>query len=195
MQMKKINKVFSILLFLIGCFFVFIFIFLCVNYNNYEIEKSPIEYDLSTRENKEKYFKFLIKKIKPIKLQKFIPYKRIPLYDTYNEKSSGLDVMEVLKYYGYTEVFAKLFNKDISNYDDLPVNNHFIKKFNINPYHYFKMSCNVIIPGIDYYEKKLEITEYQEYDTYDTDEVYYHYFDYILDNEGNIDDIIYDYTS
>ena len=193
--MKK-NKIKFIFIIIILFFIICLFYLVSIN-KNYDINKSPITYNITNYKMKTSYFKYLLKYIKPIKLQNYIPYERIPLYNTFNENSTGYDVIEVLKYYGYTEIFNIFFNSNALDLSFYPVTQKFSKKFGSSVLSYFnliKANDNEFICGIRMNENKLVVTEMKEKVLEEPKYIYYHHYEYILDEYGNIDDIKYEYT-
>lgn len=193
--MKK-NKIKFIVIIIILFFIVCLFYLISIN-KNYDINKSPITYNITSYKMKISYFKYLLKYIKPIKLQNYIPYERVPLYNTFNENSTGYDVIEVLKYYGYTEIFNIFFNSNALDLSFYPVTQKFSKKFGSSVLSYFnliKANDNEFICGVTIDEKKLVVTEMKEIIFDEPTYVYYHHYKYTLDEYGNIDDIKYEYT-
>lgn len=188
-NVKRNILVFVILLFLIVCIFKF-------NKSPvFDIELSPISYDLSNKNNEEAYLTFLSNYIKPIELNNFIPYYRINIGRNWTSDTTGWDVIEYLKYQGYSELIKYLFSKTPIDYSKCAITKSFKKKFNDNLYHYFNLEGEEIDCHVSY-DKKIIIDEYFDITSDGTPQsARFQKFHYIIDDEGNIEDIIYDGVS
>ena len=142
------------------------------------------------------YLNYLKKYIRPSKLSKFIKNEYIYL-DDYYEDATGNDVIIELYYEAYENLFIYLFNKGTINFDDCPVTDNFKKKYKIDLLDYFNLKesedCNSNCL-LNSEEKEVVVEVYGTFKN--TEPTYWktHHFHYILDNDGNVDDVIFDYT-
>lgn len=171
----------------------------CVFYickKHYDITEPPKKYVLKTDSEQKKYVSFIKNYIKPKKLGNFLNIKRIH-FSFINEYENGNDALEWFKYEGYKELFYQMFDKKRNGYNDCPVTDNFKNKFVNNLFKYFKFEdvddseINCIL-SID--DKKIEITEMGDFNLGEPGYIFYHHFHYVLDDEGNVDDVIFDYT-
>ena len=142
------------------------------------------------------YLNYLKKYIRPSKLSKFIKNEYIYLDDYYEDTTSN-DVIIELYYEAYENLFIYLFNKGTINFDDCPVTDNFKKKYKIDLLDYFNLkesedcNSNYLLNS----EKKEVVVEV--YGNFKNTEPTYwktHHFHYTLDSDGNVDDVIFDYT-
>lgn len=181
--------------------FIFVIMFLLFLYTNTKNNsfsiRSPIgAYNLQNKSIKNNYLNFIKNNITPELLRDYIDNKCIT-FEFYNADSTGELVMSQMKFEGYTEVFNKLFDKNISSFDKYPVSDNFKKKFPSNLTTYFNLAHNSdsdIHCGIFMDEQKLTVNEF--YNFYLNEPAHHntHHFTYTLDSDGNIDDVVYDYT-
>ena len=142
------------------------------------------------------YLNYLKKYIRPSKLSKFIKNEYIYL-DDYYEDATGNDVIIELYYEAYENLFIYLFNKGTINFDDCPVTDNFKKKYKIDLLDYFNLKesedCNSNCL-LNSEEKEVVVEVYGNFKN--TEPTYWktHHFHYTLDSDGNVDDVIFDYT-
>ena len=195
--MKKNNRVF-IVTFVVMIIVVLSITILIVlkNNNNYNIEKKIVEYNINNDEKKNTYLNFLKEEIKPIGLDKFIDNDFIYL-DDYNTNANGHSVIRDMKVDGYLNLFNSLFDKERINFDDCPVTDNFKEKFKENLLKHFSLiegeDC-VSVCMFDYDEKTLEVTVYSNFENTEPINSNTHHFHYTLDSDGNVDDVVFDYT-
>ena len=180
--------------------FVILVIFIIILYvtkkNTYDIEKAVIEYNINNDETKYEYLDYLKKQLNPQKLNNFIDYDYIYL-ENYNENANGYSVIRDMNVEGYSNLFISMFDKERVNFDDCPVTEKFRKKFDNN-----LSSCFGVMDEEDsqidcilyYDENKIELKEYSNFKNFEPTVIYNHYLHYTLDDEGNVDDVIFDYT-
>lgn len=162
----------------------------------YDLSNSPSVYNLNTEYKKGKYINIISKEIYPEKLRNFLNVKRIP-FSIVDEYNSGFDSISFFKYEAYTELFNQLFDKNRNDYEDCPVTNNFKSKFGNNLFEYFKLNDyndSDVDCGISDKEKTLRVTEAGDFNLGEPGYIFYHHFHYVLDDEGNVDDVIFDYT-
>ncbi len=191
--MLKNKKVLLILFAILAIYIVLLFV---MKKNIYDIDKAVVEYDISNDKIKYEYLDYLKKQLNPQKLSNFIDNDYIYL-ENYNENANGYSVIRDMNVEGYSNLFISMFDKERVNFDDCPVTEKFRKKFNNNLSSYFglmneddaQINCT-----LDYNESKIELKEYSNFKNFEPTVIYNHYFHYTLDDEGNVDDVIFDYT-
>lgn len=175
---------------------IFIIILSVTKKNTYDSEKAVVEYDISNDKIKYEYLDYLKKQLNPQKLSNFIDNDYIYL-ENYNKNANGYSVIREMTVEGYSNLFISMFDKERVNFDDCPVTEKFRKKFNNNLSSYFGLmneddaQINCIL---DYNESKIELKEYSNFKNFEPTVIYNYYFHYTLDDEGNVDDVIFDYT-
>lgn len=102
-----------------------------------------------------------------------------------------------MEFKGYEILFNSMFDRERTNFDDCPVTEKFKQKFNINLLEHFdliesddcKSICSLYIEN-----KQLVVEVYGNFKN--TEPTYWttHHFNYTLDKEGNVDDVIFNYT-
>ena len=162
----------------------------------YNIEDSVKSIEMSNDEEYKRYLKFIRQYISPAKLVNFVDFRDLYLGD-YNEKATGHTVLRQMKFYAYKELFNELFNRERTNFDDCPVTENFKQKFKPNVFHYYKFNDvedSSVNCGIDDDALQLSVNEAGDFIAGEPGYIYYHHFHYTLDGEGNVDDIMFDYT-
>lgn len=163
---------------------------------NYDINESPSKYSLSSVRERTDYTNFIKKYLKPSKLNNFLNVQKIH-YEVVKKYASGIGALNWFKYEAYTELFYQLFDKNRNNFDDCPLSSNFKLKFKNNLFDYFNLNdvadCTVSC-GIDMKNNVLNIEEAGDFVVGEPGYIFYHHFHYVLDDEGNIDDVILDYT-
>ena len=191
--MLKNKKVLLILFAILAIYIVLLFV---MKKSIYDIDKAVVEYDISNDKIKYEYLDYLKKQLNPQKLSNFIDNDYIYL-ENYNKNANGYSVIRDMNVEGYSNLFISMFDKERVNFDDCPVTEKFRKKFNNNLSSYFGLmneddaQINCIL---DYNESKIELKEYSNFKNFEPTVIYNHYFHYTLDDEGNVDDVIFDYT-
>ena len=91
-----------------------------------------------------------------------------------------------------------MFDKERKGFDDCPVTQKFKDKFKTNLLEHF----NLIISDdcesdclLNIEEQKLEVEVYGEFENTEPTYTKTYHFHYTLDDEGNVDDVIFDNTS
>lgn len=189
MNKKKILIIFLILVLLVIAAYV-------VKKHQFDVNKSPADYNLNTMKNKSKYLEFVKKYIEPKKLGNFLNVEYVDFFQV-EKYDSGIDSLKWFQYEAYTELFNQMFDKNRKGFDDCPVSEKYKNKFGNNLFEYFKfsnVSDSSIDCGITTKDKILDVTEAGDFNLGEPGYVYYHHFHYVLDDEGNVDDIIFDYT-
>lgn len=163
---------------------------------NYDINESPSKYSLSSVRERTNYTNFIKKYLTPSKLNNFLNVQKIH-YEVVKKYASGIGALNWFKYEAYTELFYQLFDKNRNNFDDCPVTENFKQKFKPNVFHYYKFNDaedSSVNCGIDDDALQLSVNEAGDFIAGEPGYIYYHHFHYTLDEEGNVDDIIFDYT-
>lgn len=191
--MLKNKKVLLILFAILAIYNVLLFV---MKKSIYDIDKAVVEYDISNDKIKYEYLDYLKKQLNPQKLSNFIDNDYIYL-ENYNKNAKGYSVIREMKVEGYSNLFVSMFDKERVNFDDCPVTEKFRKKFNNNLSSYFGLmneddaQINCIL---DYNESKIELKEYSNFKNFEPTSIYNYFFHYTIDSEGNVDDVIFDYT-
>ncbi|MBR4314243.1 MAG: hypothetical protein IKP66_04965 [Lachnospiraceae bacterium] len=191
--MLKNKKVLLILFAILAIYIVLLFV---MKKSIYDIDKAVVEYDISNDKIKYEYLDYLKKQLNPQKLSNFIDNDYIYL-ENYNKNANGYSVIREMKVEGYSNLFVSMFDKERVNFDDCPVTEKFRKKFNNNLSSYFGLmneddaQINCIL---DYNESKIELKEYSNFKNFEPTSIYNYFFHYTIDSEGNVDDVIFDYT-
>lgn len=191
--MLKNKKVLLILFAILAIYIVLLFV---MKKSIYDIDKAVVEYDISNDKIKYEYLDYLKKQLNPQKLSNFIDNDYIYL-ENYNKNANGYSVIREMTVEGYSNLFISMFDKERVNFDDCPVTEKFRKKFNNNLSSYFGLmneddaQINCIL---DYNESKIELKEYSNFKNFEPTSIYNYFFHYTIDSEGNVDDVIYDYT-
>lgn len=163
---------------------------------NYDINESPSKYSLSSVRERTDYTNFIKKYLKPSKLNNFLNVQKIH-YEVVKEYASGTGALNWFKYEAYSELFYQLFDKNRNNFDDCPVTDDFKKKFDKNLFIYFNLvdsNDSLVDCHVDRQDLTLDVDEAGDFIAGEPGYIYYHHFHYTLDEEGNVDDIIFDYT-
>ena len=191
--MLKNKKVLLILFAILAIYIVLLFV---MKKSIYDIDKAVVEYDISNDKIKYEYLDYLKKQLNPQKLSNFIDNDYIYL-ENYNKNANGYSVIREMTVEGYSNLFISMFDKERVNFDDCPVTEKFRKKFNNNLSSYFGLmneddaQINCIL---DYNESKIELKEYSNFKNFEPTSIYNYFFHYTIDSEGNVDDVIFDYT-
>lgn len=174
---------------------ILVLAFLVFKTQKYNKDESFSKYNL-TKSNEDLYIDFLKQFVYPVDLRKYIKNEYINL-DLYNENATGNDVILELYNEAYENLFIYLFNKETINFDDCPVTDNFKQKYKTNLLYYFNLkesedcSSNCLLNSE---EKEVVVEVYGNFKN--TEPTYWktHHFHYTLDGEGNVDDVIFDYT-
>ncbi len=165
-------------------------------YTKYDIDSKIGSYDLSNGVVEDAYMEYLKEYIYPVKLRAFIKNNFVST-SLLSKENTGNDMIDLMKDTGYEILFNDLFYKNKIDFDYCPVTDNFKKKFNNSLLDYYNLrhsdSCEIdcLINSI---EKKLIVELYDDFNN--TEPTYYktHHFHYALDSEGNVDDVVFDYT-
>lgn len=183
---------------------IFIIIFILVigvmaiknNSNKFSIEKPISNYNLSNSKVENDYLNFLKKNIYPEKIRKFIENDFVPT-SLLNEYDTGKEMIELMEFDGYKYLFTSMFDKERTDFEDCPVTENFKKKFNTNLLYYFNLNESEDCESyclLNQQEKDIIVKVFGDFKN--TEPTYWitHHFKYTLDDEGNVDDVTFDYT-
>lgn len=183
---------------------IFIIIFILVigvmaiknNSNKFSIEKPISNYNLSNSKVENDYLNFLKKNIYPEKIRKFIENDFVPT-SLLNEYDTGKEMIELMEFDGYKYLFTSMFDKERTDFEDCPVTENFKKKFNTNLLYYFNLNESEDCESyclLNQQEKDIIVKVFGDFKN--TEPTYWitHHFKYTLDEEGNVDDVTFDYT-
>lgn len=166
------------------------------NGREYNVNSEIGAYNLKDEKTKNEYLSYLKKIIKPQKLVNFINDDYIFVDEIASEKT-GNEVIKLMKYEAYERMFNDFFDRERKNFDDCPVTVNFIKKFNNNLYDYYKLNDddNTLV-NCTHDDEINEITVIVYSNFENTEPTYQntHHFHYTLDSDGNVDDVVFDYT-
>ena len=171
-------------------------VLLNVKKEKYNVNVPISNYDLSNYENEDNYIDYLKKEIYPLQIRSFIDNDFVPT-NLLGDEDTGKEMIELMKFIGYKALFASMFDKNRVDFNDCPVTKNFKEKYDINLLYYFSLNasddCDIIC-SLDINEKTLIIEVYG--DLKNTEPTYWktHHFHYTLDSDGNVDDVIFDYT-
>ena len=160
----------------------------------YDVNMKIIKYDL--RQEKDDYLNYLKQLINPIKLRNFIDNDAVA-FSIYNDAATGEDVIDQMMLDGYKYLFNSLFSNNQINFDECPVTKKFKEKFNDNLLNYFNLNesedCGSMC-SLNRKDKEIIVEVYGNFKN--TEPTYWttHHFHYTLDDEGNVDDVVFDYT-
>lgn len=162
-------------------------------HKKYDIDKAFSSYNLE--EERDDYLDSIKKYIYPQKLRIFIDNDYIT-FSQYKDTATGNVIKNQMIFKGYKMLFTSLFDKKRTNFDDCPVTENFKEKYNTNLLYYFGLNasddCDIIC-SLDANEKTFAIEVYGNFKN--TEPTYWktHHFYYTLDNDGNVDEVIFDY--
>ena len=190
------NKRIIIIGFIIVLISIILFMLHKKNENNYDINTELGKYDLNNEAIEYDYLNYLKSTIYPIKLRKFIDILYVN-YERYKENATGKVVKNQMEFLGYKFLFNSMFDKERKNYDDCPVTDNFKKKFDKNLLYYFSLNESEDCESMcSLYRKDKEIIVEVYGNFKNTEPTFWakHHFHYTLDDEGNVDDIVFDHT-
>ena len=190
MKNKYIMIIMVILILLMG------FIVTVKESNKYNINKPIRSYDLLNVKVKNDYLEFLKQNIYPEKIRKFIDNDFVPT-SLLNDFDTGNEMIDLMKFNGYKYLFKSLFDKNRIDFDDCPVTETFKKGFNTNLFNYFNLEVSddsTVNCMLNYEDNSVAVEVYGNFKN--TEPTYWttHHFKYTLDKDGNVDDVIFDYT-
>ena len=190
------NKRIIIIGFIIVLISIILFMLHKKNENNYDINTELGKYDLNNEAIEYDYLNYLKSTIYPIKLRKFIDILYVN-YERYKENATGKVVKNQMEFLGYKFLFNSMFDKERKDYDDCPVTDNFKKKFDKNLLYYFNLNESEDCESMcSLYRKDKEIIVEVYGNFKNTEPTFWtkHHFHYTLDDEGNVDDVVFDYT-
>lgn len=190
------NKRIIIICFIIVLISIILFMLHKKNENNYDINIELGKYDLNNEAIEYDYLNYLKNTIYPIKLRKFIDILYVN-YERYKENATGKVIKNQMEFLGYKFLFNSMFDKERKDYDDCPVTDNFKKKFDKNLLYYFNLNESEDCESMcSLYRKDKEIIVEVYGNFKNTEPTYWtkHHFHYTLDDEGNVDDIVFDHT-
>ena len=164
--------------------------------NNFNVTAQISNYELSNPKIKDGYMEYLKKQIKLQKLIHFIENDYVAL-SPMSKTATGKDVIKAMEFVGYKMLFISMFDKTRKNFDDCPVTENFTNKFKTNLLEHFDLiesedcESNCLL---DRDKQEIKVEVYGNFKN--TEPTYWtnHYFDYTLDDEGNVDNVIFNYT-
>ena len=191
----KNKKIVFITIFVVFLVIVIIGVLMIKNNSVYDINKPIINYDLNNN-RRDDYIEYLKKFIQPEKLREYI-YNDYITFSQYTDSATGHTIKNQMEFKAYKSLFTSMFDKERKNYDDCPVTDNFKKKFDKNLLYYFNLNesedCGSMC-SLNRKDKEIIVEVYGNFKN--TEPTYWttHHFHYTLDDEGNVDDIIFDHT-
>ena len=190
------NKRIIIICFIIVLISIILFMLHKKNENNYDINTELGKYDLNNEAIEYDYLNYLKNTIYPIKLRKFIDILYVN-YERYKENATGKVIKNQMEFLGYKFLFNSMFDKERNDYNDCPVTDNFKKKFDKNLLYYFNLNesedCGSMC-SLNRKDKKIIVEVYGNFKNTEPTFWTKHHFHYTLDDEGNVDDVVFDYT-
>ena len=164
--------------------------------NIYDVNMPIRNYDFSDYKVEDEYINHLKKDIYPIKIRSFIDNDFIPT-NLLSEDDTGKEMIELMRFIGYKMLFNSMFDKSRTNFDDCPVTEKFKEKFNTNLLKHFNLIISEDCRSnclLNLEENNIKVEVYGNFEN--TEPTYWktYHFHYTLDNEGNVDDVIFDNT-
>ncbi|MBO6119646.1 MAG: hypothetical protein J6P02_04210 [Lachnospiraceae bacterium] len=162
----------------------------------YDISRTIDSYNLQNYEQVNEYIEYIKAFVKPEKLKSFVYNDYITL-SQYNDAATGYTVKNQMEFKAYKMLFTSMFDKTRTNFDDCPVTENFTNKFKTNLLEHFDLiesedcESNCLL---DRDKQEIKVEVYGNFKN--TEPTYWtnHYFNYTLDDEGNVDNVIFNYT-
>lgn len=177
-------------------FALIVFVFAAKNKKKFDLNTNIGKYNLADIDIERHYMDYLKEYIYPIKLRNFIDNDFVPT-SLLSQDSTGKDVIDLMKETGYEIVFNKLFDTNSIISDEYPVSENFKKKYNVNLLDYYNLKhsnkCEIDCI-INCFNSDLIVEIYDEFQNTEPTYIKTHHFQYVLDEDGNVDDVIFDYT-
>ena len=162
--------------------------------NRFDVNMPISNYDFSDLKEEERYIKYLKKDIYPVKIRSFIGNDVIPA-NLLNQNITGKEVIELMRFAGYKVLFTSMFDKERTNFDECPVTENFKKKYTTNLLDSFNLRKSDDCKSecfIDELEHNITLVVYGNFKNNEPRYWKTHYFRYTLDNDGNVDDVIFE---
>ena len=160
---------------------------------DYNLEKAPLVQGVDkSKKAKEEYFEYLKQHIRPIELRDFIKERDMET-DLYDD--TGNKMINWLVAMAYMNMFESIFDTNRINFDDCPVTNRFLQKFNTNLVEYFDIKFDELWVNTSTVKQVIKV-EARWNNALDGEAEYseLYRFKYTLDEEGNVDDIILEHV-
>ena len=188
---KKILSTLILVITLISIIIIFL-----ISKRKYDINAQISSYNLQSYEQENEYMNFIKKQIKPVGLQKFIDNDFVPT-SLLDGTDTGKNMKEMMEFIGYKMLFMSMFDKTRTNFDDCPVTEKFKEKFNTNLLEYFNLIASEDCESNCLLNREKQEITVEVYGNFENTEPTYqntHHFHYTLDSDGNVDDVVFDYT-
>ncbi len=192
----KNNKKLFLTIIVIVMMFLLIFMIYKKSNNRFDINNSLGNYNLNDDKVKEEYLNYIKETIYPIKLRQFINNLYIN-HEQYKNTATGDVIKNQMEFIGYKMLFMSMFDKTRINFDDCPVTEKFKEKFNTNLLEYFNLIASEDCESNCLLNRDKQEVAVEVYGNFENTEPTYqntHHFHYTLDSDGNVDDVIFDYT-
>ena len=172
-----------------------------------DLNKSFSYFNITTNDELHGFLKLVGKNLVPSSLSKYIDYENETGFSingyNWDAKNNLYEVLDMLSSIAYRNLLKQLLYNKV-NYDEAPLTEHFKEKFDsakgilydygleIGSQEFYWVVCD--------YEKKYFVVETNKGDEIieNIDKWYiysqdYHYFNFVLDEEGYLDDIVFDH--
>ena len=192
----KNNKKLFLTIIVIVMMFLLIFMIYKKSNNKFDINNSLGNYNLNDDKVKEEYLNYIKETIYPIKLRQFINNLYIN-HEQYKNTATGDVIKNQMEFIGYKMLFMSMFNKSRTNFDDCPVTEKFKEKFNTNLLEYFNLIASEDCESNCLLNRDKQEITVEVYGNFENTEPTYqntHHFHYTIDSDGNVDDVVFDYT-
>ena len=153
-----------------------------------DLKKPFSYYNIKTDSELQSFIEKLSSYLRPIELYYYIDFDDFSLkhdWDKYNNVEDYLNILSDLSYY---KILKLLLNHQV-NYSEAPLTEHFRKKFKNGFLGEYSYLCDVAgWTSYDYEKRYFVLSEYkgEAQDDY--------YFNFILDKEGYLDDVVLDHV-
>ena len=194
--MKRNKKYIMYIIILLLIIIILIKIVYIKNVRTYDIKMEIKNYELTNPQVKDNYMNYLKKHVKVDKLMDFVMNDYVAL-SPMSETATGQDVIKALEFVGYKMLFKSMFDKSRTNFEDCPVTEKFKEKFNTNLLEYFNLIASEDCESNCMLNREKQEIIVEVYGNFENTEPTYqntHHFHYTLDSEGNVDDVVFDYT-
>ena len=188
---KKILSTLILVTTLISIIIIFL-----ISKRKYDINAQISSYNLQSYEQENEYMNFIKNQIEPVELQKFIDNDFVPT-SLIDGTDTGKNMKEMMEFIGYKMLFMSMFDKSRTNFDDCPVSDKFKEKFNTNLLEYFNLTASEDCESNCMLNREKQEIIVEVYGNFENTEPTYqnnHHFHYTLDSDGNVDDVVFDYT-
>lgn len=157
-----------------------------------DLNSSFNSYNITSNEDLYKIIKLVSIYLEPVELQKYVNYDLYSYKDKWNTYNSFAEFLMPLKKTTYSNFFNLLIHNKV-DYNEAPLTTHFKNKFDdsqsiLSEYGYNDEGISMDLDKFDYENNFFVISKTYE-DNLAED---YYYFNFVLDEKGYLDDIVFD---